>query len=62
MSFFDSKEEVLDVQLTPYGKHLLSKGLFKPAYYSFHDDGVIYDNRFYNICWNIICKEFLIKI
>jgi len=43
MSFFDSKEEVLEVELTPYGKHLLSKGLFKPSFYSFHDDGIIYD-------------------
>lgn len=43
MSFFDSKEEVLSVELTPYGKHLLSKGLFKPAFYTFHDDNVLYD-------------------
>jgi len=43
MSFFNSKEEVLDVELTQYGRLLLSRGLFKPIYYSFHDDGVIYD-------------------
>lgn len=43
MSFFDSKEEVLQIELTSYGKLLLSKGLLKPAYYSFHDDDVLYD-------------------
>jgi hypothetical protein len=46
MSFFDKKEEVLDIQLTQYGKHLLSKGKFKPAYYAFFDDDVIYDSEY----------------
>ena len=35
MEFFDQKEEVIDVQLTQFGKHLLSKGRFKPEYYAF---------------------------
>jgi len=43
MSFFDSKEEVLKIELTPYGKKLLLEGKFKPSYYTFHDDDVIYD-------------------
>ena len=43
MSFFDSKEEVLNIELTSYGKLLLSKGILKPAYYSFHDDDILYD-------------------
>lgn len=43
MRFFNSKEEVLDVQLTKYGRHSLSQGLWKPAYYAFFDDGIIYD-------------------
>lgn len=43
MSFFNSKEEVLDIELTQYGKTLLSRGLLKPVYYSFHDDDVLYD-------------------
>ena len=43
MRFFNSKEEVLDVQLTQYGRHLLSQGQWKPTYYAFFDDGVIYD-------------------
>ena len=40
MEFFDSKEEVIDLQLTQFGRHLLSKGKFKPVYYSFFDDDV----------------------
>ena len=43
MVFFNTKEEVLDIQLTPYGKSLLSKGKWKPVYYEFFDDDVIYD-------------------
>jgi hypothetical protein len=43
MSFFDSKEEVLKIELTPYGRKLLLEGKFKPSYYTFHDDDVIYD-------------------
>jgi hypothetical protein len=45
MEFFDKKEEVIDVQLTRYGRHLLSRGKFKPVYYCFSDDEVIYDQR-----------------
>lgn len=44
MSFFDKKEEVLDLKLTPYGRHLLSKGKLKPVYYAFLDDDIIYDS------------------
>ncbi len=43
MSFFDSKEEVINIELTSYGKLLLSRGLFKPIYYSFHDEDIVYD-------------------
>lgn len=46
MKFFDPKEEVLDVQLTPEGKRLLAQGRFRPEYYSFFDDDVLYDTRF----------------
>ena len=49
MSFFDSKEEVLSVELTQFGKKLLSKGVFKPAYYAFFDDDVIYDSEYMGI-------------
>ena len=43
MTFFNPKEEVLDIQLTQYGKRLLSKGTMRPVYYAFFDEGVIYD-------------------
>lgn len=43
MTFFNTKEEVIDIELTPYGKHLLSKGQWKPEYYEFYDDDVVYD-------------------
>tara|TARA_R110002074_G_scaffold2959_4_gene16297 strand:- start:1152 stop:2231 length:1080 start_codon:yes stop_codon:yes gene_type:complete len=42
-TFFDPKEEVLDIQLTPYGEALLSVGDFKPVYYAFFDDNILYD-------------------
>lgn len=44
MAFFNPKENVIDIQLTSYGKHLLSLGKFKPTYYSFFDDHVLYDS------------------
>jgi len=48
MSFFNSKEEVLDIQLTQYGKLLYSKAKFKPMYYAFFDDDIIYDSQYTN--------------
>jgi hypothetical protein len=41
--FLDKKEQVIDFQLTPYGKHRLSVGQFKPHSYAFFDTGVTYD-------------------
>ena len=46
MEFFDKKEEVIDLQLTQYGKYLLSLGKLKPVYYAFYDDGVVYDSEY----------------
>jgi hypothetical protein len=43
MEFFNKKEDVLDVQLTEYGKNLLAKGNLKPVYYAFFDDDIMYD-------------------
>ncbi len=51
-TFFDFKEEVLDFELTSYGKLLLSKGMLKPSYYSFHDETVIYDKKYAGIADN----------
>ena len=48
MSFFNRKEQVLDLQMTQYGKRLLSKGEFKPAYYEFYDNDVLYDSGYVN--------------
>jgi len=31
MEYFDRKEEVIDLELTPYGKRLLSQGSLKPV-------------------------------
>ena len=46
MLFANKKEEVLDIQLTPHGRYLLSIGRMKPAYYSFHDANILYDGRY----------------
>ena len=46
MEFFNKKEEVIDLQLTQYGKHLLSLGKLNPVYYAFYDDGIIYDSNY----------------
>jgi len=46
MTFFNKKEEVIDIQLTQYGKYLLSKGKFRPHMYAFYDDNVLYDNEY----------------
>ena len=43
MEFFNKKEEVIDLKLTQFGRHLLSKGKFKPVFYSFFDDNILYD-------------------
>lgn len=43
MEFFNKKEEILEFQLTEYGKNLLARGEFKPEFYAFYDDDVQYD-------------------
>jgi|TARA_R100000278_G_scaffold58248_3_gene47858 hypothetical protein len=44
--FFNQKEEVISIELTPYGKEQFSKGLFSPAFYAFYDNSVIYDGAY----------------
>jgi len=44
MEFFNKKEEVIEIVLTQKGKELFSQGRFSPAYYSFHDSDIIYDD------------------
>ena len=48
MEFFNKKEEVINVELTQFGKHKLSRGKFKPHYYAFFDDDIIYDVDYAN--------------
>ena len=43
MKFFNPKEDVLDIELTQFGRELLSRGEFKPSHYLFFDDDVLYD-------------------
>lgn len=45
--FLNKKEEVIDLKLTSYGKYLLSRGTFKPVYYAFYDDNVVYDAQYF---------------
>ena len=49
MSYLDPKEQVLDLQLTPYGKLLLSIGELEPVFYAFFDDDIIYNGSNANI-------------
>jgi hypothetical protein len=49
MSFFDDKQEILKVELTTYGRYLISKGKFKPTYYAFFDDDILYDANHANL-------------
>ena len=46
MKFLNKKEQVFDIQLTPYGKQKLSMGKFDPTYYAFFDDNILYDIRY----------------
>jgi len=46
MLFLDKKEEVLDIKLTQFGKYKLSIGEFKPVYYAFFDDDILYDGDY----------------
>ena len=45
MEFFNKKEEVIDLVVTQFGRHLMSKGEFKPVYYSFFDDNILYNSQ-----------------
>lgn len=49
MKFIDAKEQIIDIQMTSWGKYLLSLGKLKPVYYSFTDADVLYDGKFADI-------------
>tara|TARA_A100000172_G_C3026950_1_gene105195 strand:+ start:141 stop:1187 length:1047 start_codon:yes stop_codon:yes gene_type:complete len=46
MKFLNKKEQVMDFKLTSYGHYLMSVGKFKPEFYAFFDDNVIYDGQY----------------
>jgi len=46
VEFFNKKEEMLEVQLTEYGKHMLSLGQLDPTYYAFFDDEILYNTEY----------------
>jgi len=46
MKLLNKKEQVFDFQLTPYGRHKLAVGNFRPTHYAFYDDNVVYDNTY----------------
>ena len=43
MTFFNKKEEVMDIELTRFGRDSLARGSFRPAFYQFFDDDILYD-------------------
>ena len=45
MTFLNKKEEVIDLVMTRKGRELYRDGAFKPAYYQFYDDEIIYDDK-----------------
>jgi hypothetical protein len=49
MKFLNKKEQVMDFKLTSYGHYLLSIGKFKPQFYAFYDDNVLYDGAYAQI-------------
>jgi hypothetical protein len=49
MAFMNKKEDVIDIELTQYGKYLLSLGKFRPEYYAFFDDNILYDSTYAGI-------------
>ena len=45
MTFFNKKEEVLEVVLTRVGREKLATGQFIPTHYEFVDEDILYDKR-----------------
>jgi len=46
VKFLNKKEQVLDTLLTPHGEKLLADGRFKPEYYAFFDDNILYEPQY----------------
>ena len=47
--FFNQKEEVISLELTPYGKKKFAAGEFSPEFYSFYDSDILYDGVYGNL-------------
>ena len=45
MSFFNKKEEVIEMKLTEYGKRKLELGRLNPTFYAFFDDDILYNTE-----------------
>ena len=52
--FLNKKEQVYDLKLTSYGNYLLSIGKFKPVYYEFYDDNILYDKKYTTSRYNSV--------
>ena len=47
--FFNQKEEVINIELTPYGRQQFASGTLSPAYYAFYDTSILYDGEYGDI-------------
>ena len=47
--FFNQKEEVIDIELTPYGRQQFASGTLSPAFYAFYDTSILYDGEYGSI-------------
>tara|TARA_R100001509_G_C4844035_1_gene207653 strand:+ start:130 stop:1005 length:876 start_codon:yes stop_codon:yes gene_type:complete len=45
MTFFNRKEEVVQIELTRVGRQKLALGEFKPTHYEFLDEDILYDRK-----------------
>ena len=62
MTFFNKKEDVLKIELTPYGRKILGQGKFKPMYYTFLDDDILYNSSKANFAEDSIkVKDRILK-
>jgi len=62
MTFFNKKEDVIKIELTPYGRRLLSKGKLNPVFYTFLDDNIIYNTEHADIPdTGVTAKDRIVK-
>lgn len=46
VKFLNQKEDVISIELTPYGKEKFASGSFNPRYYAFYDTDILYDAEY----------------